>query len=73
MFLIDMSYMFKVADIKKYFEDLPELQQKHRDLTMHVNIATEIKKETAKHDFRKTIETEQSKKFKIFETIVTLF
>jgi hypothetical protein len=49
-----------VKEIKEYFEQLPELQQQHRDLTMHVNIATQIKKETMKHDFRKTIETEQS-------------
>jgi hypothetical protein len=56
----DRKKLVSVADIKKYFEDLPELQQKHRDLTMHVNVATEIKKETAKHDFRKTIETEQN-------------
>lgn len=49
-----------VAEIKEYFYQLPALTQRHEDLTVHVNIATEIKKETIKTEFKKWLETEQS-------------
>jgi hypothetical protein len=62
----ELSNKKDIKEIKDFFEKLPELQQQHRDLTMHVNIATQIKKETTKHEFRKTIETEQSKNVTTF-------
>lgn len=49
-----------VKAIKEFMTKLPFLTQKHEDLTTHVNIATEIKKETSSPDFRKMIETQQS-------------
>ena len=48
-----------IEDIKSYFQMLPELQQKHKDLTTHITVATEIKKETSKQEFRRRIRTEQ--------------
>lgn len=48
-----------LEDIKAYFQQLPEVQQKHKDLTTHITIATEIKKETSKQEFRRRIRTEQ--------------
>jgi hypothetical protein len=50
----------EVREIKEYFKQLPQLQQKHKDLTTHLNIASKIKEMTLTHDFRKMIETEQN-------------
>ncbi|KAL0482286.1 vacuolar protein sorting protein VPS33 [Acrasis kona] len=56
----DRKKLVSVSDIKAYFEELPEVQQKHKDLTTHTNIATTIKREMDKHDFVKTLETERN-------------
>lgn len=49
-----------VKAIKEFMTKLPFLTQKHEDLTTHVNIATEIKRETSSPDFRKMIEIQQN-------------
>ncbi|KAL9643969.1 hypothetical protein ABK040_005437 [Willaertia magna] len=48
-----------IEDIKAYFHQLPDVQQKHKDLSTHITIATELKKETSKQEFRRRIRTEQ--------------
>jgi len=49
-----------VKKIKEFMTKLPFLTQKHEDLTTHVNIATEIRKETSDPEFRKMVETQQN-------------
>lgn len=50
----------QVKEIKEYMKKVPELQQKHKDLSTHLTIASKIKDVTLSHDFRRMIETEQN-------------
>eukprot|EP00761_Pharyngomonas_kirbyi_P014772 gb/GECH01014802.1/.p1 GENE.gb/GECH01014802.1/~~gb/GECH01014802.1/.p1 ORF type:complete len:599 (+),score=157.21 gb/GECH01014802.1/:1-1797(+) len=47
------------AQMKEFIRRLPHLQEEHKNLGTHINLAHDINKITLKSDFRRCIETEQ--------------